>query len=321
MKYSIMIEGQNGLTWPRWQRLVEAVDRAGFAGLFRSDHFTNADPPDKDSLEMVVSLTYAASHSRRIRFGPLVAPVSFRDPIMLARQAAALDDLSGGRMVLGLGAGWQQREHELFGYELGDMRTRMDRFEEAMEVVTRLLRTSEPVELNGRFYRLRGARLLPRPERPNSPLILIGGAGKKRTLPLVSKYADEWNTTRLSPEEFHERSELLDELLRQNGRQPSGLRRSMMTSVFYAHDEEELQQHLTKLRASRPQFEGKTLHEVLEMAQESDLFVGTIEQLREQFARYEAVGADELMLRWTDMDDLERLEEFGEALGLHAQQV
>ena len=84
---SIMIEGQNGLTWPHWKRIVSEVEDLGFAGLFRSDHFTNARPPDKDSLEMVVSLTYLADHTQRIHFGPLVAPISFRDPRMLARQA------------------------------------------------------------------------------------------------------------------------------------------------------------------------------------------------------------------------------------------
>src|SRR5713226_8471683 len=114
---SIMIEGQMGLTWPHWKRIVSEVEDLGFAGLFRSDHFTNSRPPDKDSLEMVVSRTYLADHTQRIRFGPLVAPLSVRHPTLLARQAAALDDLSGGRMILGVGAGWQERELTLFGHE------------------------------------------------------------------------------------------------------------------------------------------------------------------------------------------------------------
>src|SRR5260370_11270358 len=108
---SIQIEGQNGLTWPHWKRLVAEVEGLGFAGLFRSDHFTNAQPPDRDSLEMVVSLTYLADHTQRIHFGPLVAPISFRDPPMLARQAAALDDLSGGRMKLGGRGGLPEPRH------------------------------------------------------------------------------------------------------------------------------------------------------------------------------------------------------------------
>src|SRR5205085_8928541 len=111
--------------------------------MFRSDHFTNARPPDKDSLEMVVSLAYLADHTQRIHFGPLVAPLSVRTPSLLARQAAALDDLSGGRMILGVGAGWQEREHHLFGYNLGDVPTRMARLEEGLEVITRLFHSNE----------------------------------------------------------------------------------------------------------------------------------------------------------------------------------
>src|SRR2546422_7073613 len=198
---SIMIEAQDGLTWTRWKRLVAEVERLGFAGLFRSDHFTNAEPPDKDSLEMVVSLTYLADHTQRIHFGPLVAPLSFRHPTLLARQAAALDDLSGGRMILGVGAGWQEREHQLFGHDLGDVPTRMARLEEGLEVITRLLRSDEPVTFGGRFFQYRGATLLPRPQRPGGPRILIGGNGIKRTLPLVVRYADIWNGSFLPPEE------------------------------------------------------------------------------------------------------------------------
>src|SRR6266566_1763465 len=99
---SIQIEGQNGLTWPHWKALASEIETLGFAGLFRSDHFTNARPPDKDSLEMIVSLAYLADHTQRIHFGPLVAPISFRHPTLLARQAAALDDLSGGRRIVNI---------------------------------------------------------------------------------------------------------------------------------------------------------------------------------------------------------------------------
>jgi len=107
LEIAIMIEGQNGLTWRTWQNIAAAVEELGFAGLYRSDHFTNADGPDKDSLECWTSLTWLASHTHRIEFGPLVSPVSVRNPALTARMAAAVDDLSGGRLTLGLGAGWQ----------------------------------------------------------------------------------------------------------------------------------------------------------------------------------------------------------------------
>src|SRR5919204_6526701 len=234
---SIMIEAQDGVNWPIWKRLVEEVEALGFPGMFRSDHFTNARPPEKDSLEMVVSLTYLADHTKRIHFGPLVAPLSVREPTMLARQAAAIDDLSGGRMLLGLGAGWQEREHTLFGHELGDIPTRMARLEEGIEVVTRLLRSDEPVTFEGRFFQLRGATLLPRPQRPGGPRIMVGGSGPKRTLPLAARYADVWNGTFLTPDDFRARSAMLDDLARAAGRRPGDIRRTMMTALLFARDQ------------------------------------------------------------------------------------
>src|SRR5258706_15600070 len=153
---SIMIEGQNGLTWPHWKRIVREVEDLGFAGLFRSDHFKHAQPPDDDSLEMIVSLTYLADHTQRIHFGSLVAPVTFRDPVLLARQAAALDDLSGGRLILGVGAGWQAREHHLFGYTFGDVPTRIERLPEGLGGNTGLLRRGQPGRSEGAFVRLGG---------------------------------------------------------------------------------------------------------------------------------------------------------------------
>jgi F420-dependent oxidoreductase-like protein len=236
MDISLMIEGQNGLTWQRWQRIVAEAEDLGFAGLFRSDHFTNMSPPDIESLEMIVSLAYVAMHTKRVHFGPLVAPLSFRNPILLARQAAALDDLSGGRMILGLGAGWQEREHEVFGFDLGDVPTRMQRLSEGLEVITRLLKSDEPVTYEGRFYHLRGATLLPRPQRPGGPRILIGGNGVKRTLPLAARYADIWNATFLPPNEFRERADRLDTLLVEAGRQPGDVRRTLMYFGFQGYE-------------------------------------------------------------------------------------
>ena len=105
LEIAIMIEGQNGLTWSHWQKIAHLVEDVGFVGLFRSDHFTNGNPPEMDSLELWTSLTWLASNTSRIEFGPLVTPFSFRHPVQTARMASAVDDLSNGRLVLGLGAG------------------------------------------------------------------------------------------------------------------------------------------------------------------------------------------------------------------------
>lgn len=311
---SVMVEGQQGLNWGRWKRLVAEVDALGFYGFYRSDHFTDPRPPDVDSLEMLVSMTYLAGNSERVRFGPLVSPVSFRDPVMLARQAAALDDLSGGRMVLGVGAGWQEREHNMFGYPLGDMRTRMNRLEEALQVITRLLRSDGPVTFEGEHYTLRDAMLLPRPQRPGDPPILIGGSGPKRTLPLVARYADIWNSLRRSPEEFRELNTRLDELVRAEGRELGEVRRTLFTEVIFATDESDLEGLLSRRLMSGSDHAGKTSPDLFEELRARNTIVGTPAMIQEQVAAYEAAGVQEIVLRWTKLDDLERLHAFGEAV-------
>jgi F420-dependent oxidoreductase-like protein len=242
---AIMIEGQDGLTWPRWQNLADAVEKLGFSGLFRSDHFTNGSPPDKDSLELWVSLTWLASHTERIEFGPLVSPVSFRPPAFTARMASAVDDLSGGRLVLGLGAGWQVREHEMYGFDLLEPGPRFDRFEEGLEVITRLLNSDAPVTFEGRYFQLRVATLLPRPARPGGPRIAIGGNGQNRTLPLVARYAGEWNAVYIPATRISELNQKLDSLLDLAGRSHTSVRRSAMLGCVHGRTAEQVNEKLT----------------------------------------------------------------------------
>ena len=316
---SLMLEGQYVVTWPHWKNLVAEAEDLGFAGMFRSDHFTNASPPDLDSLEMIVSLTYLADHSQRMHFGSLVAPLSMRDPVMLARQAAALDDLSHGRMILGLGAGWQEREHHLFGFELGDIPTRIARFEEGLEVVTRLLKSDEPVTYEGHFFQLRGASLLPRPQRPGGPRILIGGTGPKRTLPLVARYADIWNASFLSPDEFRKHSAILDGLLGEAGRKPGDVKRTLMRGLFFGRDMAELDRRL-RWRSEDSDYMEKSLQEVIDiLATRNHEIVGTADMVIEQIKKYEAAGVEELMLQWFDLDDIDGLRAFAKSVLPHVQ--
>ena len=311
---SIMIEGQDGLTWARWKKLVDEVEALGFAGLYRSDHFTNARPPDKASLEMIVSLTYLADHTQRITFGPLVAPFSFRNPMLLARQAAALDDLSGGRMYLGLGAGWQEREHTLFGFDLGDIPTRMARFEEGLEVVTRLLKSDDPITFEGRFYQLRGATLLPRPQRPGGPRIVVGGNGIKRTLPLAARYAGAWNGNFLAPAGFRERSTALDTLLQAAGRKPSDVRRTLMLGLFFGNDRRELDGVLS-WRRNVPDLADIPLDDVIEAIHaQGRALAGTPEHIVRQIEAYADAGVEEVMVQWFDTDNIKSLRNFAESV-------
>jgi F420-dependent oxidoreductase-like protein len=300
IELAIMLEGQNGVTWDRFRRIAALAEDLGFAGLYRSDHFTNASPPDKDSLELWVSLTWLASHTTRIEFGPLVTPTSFRDPVFTARLGKDVDDLSGGRLHLGVGAGWQEREHSKFGYDLLDLDGRFARFEEGLEVITRLLRQDGPVTFAGEFYRLSEAALLPRPQRPGGPPILIGGNGLRRTLPLVARYADMWNAIFLTPAAFREHSQALDDLLRARGRQPGDVHHSMMTGLWFGRDAA-IQQRLD----AHPRL--KTRQQV----REAGVIVGDVSEVVDQLGELEQAGVQRIMLQWLDLDDLAGLERLG----------
>ncbi len=300
MDVAIMIEGQNGLNWARWQRLVPAVEALEFAGLYRSDHFTNANPPDKDSLELWVSLTWLATHTARLQFGPLVTPASFRHPVMTARMATAVNDLSGGRLTLGVGAGWQEREHTNYGFDLLSLPRRFARFQEALEVITRLLNTNEPVSWTGKYFRLHEAVLLPRPHRSGGPPMLVGGNGISRTLPLAARYAHEWNAVFIPSARFRELSARLDALLQARGRPPSTFRRSLMTGCVFGRNDGDLEQKL----------HGRTIAEL----RNRGVVVGTSSAVVDQLGDLAEAGAQRVMLQWLDLDDLDGLEALANAV-------
>jgi F420-dependent oxidoreductase-like protein len=296
---AVFLEGQNGLTWERWQRIAAASEELGFAGLYRSDHFTNASPPDKESLELWVSLTWLASNTKRIEFGPVVSPISFRNPTFTARMAAAVDDLSGGRLSLGLGAGWQEREHNNYGFDLLPKSQRFERFEEGIKVISSLLQSDQPVDFSGKYYHLEEGIILPRPQRSGGPPILIGGNGMKRTLPLTARYAREWNALMATPERFEELNHHLDELLADQSRAAGEVRRSMMVGCIFANDENQLQERV----AARTKGE-----RTAEDLRERGMIVGTADQMAEQINQLAQVGVQRVMLQWIDLDDLDGLE-------------
>ena len=306
VELSISMEGWFGLQWPQWKRLAHAVEDLGFAGLYLSDHSVMPAPPDYPSLEMIVALTYLADHTDRIRFGSMVSPLSIRDPVLLARQAAALDDLSDGRMILGVGTGWAQREHTMFGYELGDIPTRFARLEEGLEVITRLLRSDSPVSFDGQFFRLQGA-VLPPTRRRGGPPIMIGGSGPKRTLPLVARFADVWNAQVVGPAQVRDRSAVLDGLLVAAGRRPEDVRRTQNVPVLCWRTPAEL---ALRIRGYSRYSDWRELSvdELAEVIRTAPGFVGTPEVVVEQIRTFEAAGISEISLQWTAADDIEGLE-------------
>jgi F420-dependent oxidoreductase-like protein len=310
IEIAIMIEGQNGLNWPRWQRLARAVEELGFTGLYRSDHYTNTSPPDLDSLELWISLTWLASHTQRIEFGSLVSPVSFRHPTMTARMAAAVDDLSGGRLHLGLGAGWQEREHKNYSWELLDITERFHRFQEGLDVITLLFENDEAVDYEGDYYHLRDAILLPRPQRPGGPPIIIGGNGPKLTLPLVARYANEWNGVYVTPDRYAELNSRLDEYLQHRERKPSDVRRSIMVGCEFGRDAKQVQQKVKQRSA------GKLTQAEL---RRRGLVVGTADEIAEQINAYSRAGVQRIMLQWLDLDDLDSLAALAKGI-LHLQE-
>jgi len=299
LEVAIFLEGQNGLNWPRWQRMAEAVERLGFVGLYRSDHFTNANPPDKDSLEMWISLAWLASHTDRIDFGPLVSPISFRHPAFTARMAAAIDDLSGGRLVLGLGAGWQEREHTNYGFDLLEINDRFDRFEEGLEIVKLLLNSNNATDFEGQYFQLQEGILLPRPQRPGGPTILIGGNGRKRTLPMTARYAQEWNALMTTPQEFSSLNQHLDGLLVEQSRDPGEVKRSMMVGCIFGCDDTQVEQRV----AERTKGERSA-----DDLRQRGVIVGTPSEIAAQLIQLEQAGVQRVMLQWIDLDDIEGLE-------------
>ena len=299
LEVAIFLEGQNGLNWPRWQRMAEAVERLGFIGLYRSDHFTNANPPDKDSLEMWISLAWLASHTDRIDFGPLVSPISFRHPAFTARMAAAIDDLSGGRLVLGLGAGWQEREHTNYGFDLLEINDRFDRFEEGLEIVRLLLNSDDAADFDGQYFQLQEGILLPRPQRPGGPPILIGGNGRKRTLTMTARYAQEWNALMTTPQEFSSLNQHLDGLLVEQSRDPGEVKRSMMVGCIFGSDDTQVEQRV----AERTKGERSA-----DDLRQRGVIVGTPSEIAAQLIQLEQAGVQRVMLQWIDLDDIEGLE-------------
>jgi F420-dependent oxidoreductase-like protein len=299
IEVAIMIEGQNGLNWQRWQRIAGTVEDCGYAGLYRSDHYTNANPPDLDSLECWTSLTWLAAHTRRIEFGPLVSPVSFRHPTQTARMAAALDDLSGGRLTLGIGAGWQEREHTNYGWDLLTTSERFLRLDEGLFVISSLLKSDTPVDFSGKYFHIKDAILLPRPARPGGPPILVGGNGIRRTLPLVAKYAQEWNSLMIPPAEFTRLNHQLDEYILQLGRQVEEVHRSMMTGCIFGADPLQVEQKVhQRTHGARS---------VADLRQRG-LVVGTVDEIVAQLKQLANVGVQRVMLQWLDLDDITGLE-------------
>jgi alkanesulfonate monooxygenase SsuD/methylene tetrahydromethanopterin reductase-like flavin-dependent oxidoreductase (luciferase family) len=304
MRVGFMIEGQEGLTWERWLRLLEAAEDMGYESLCRSDHLTGLFGDSKrPSLETWTSLTVVALRTRRIRFGPMVSPVTFYQPALLAKMAVALDTLSGGRMDLGLGGGWNEHEHAMFGIPLPPIKERLDRLEAAARYV-RALGVGEPVTLDQPYYPLHKAENYPLPTYGRLRLV-IGGRGEKRTLRIAAEFADEWNVTRVDPDGFRQKREVLAKHCAAVRRDPETITRSLMIPLAIGRDRADVAQRIAAARAT---FSQMPADEAAWRA--ASFLVGTPGEVVDSLRAWEAAGVQRVVLQMLDQEDLAAIELF-----------
>jgi F420-dependent oxidoreductase-like protein len=303
MKLGVMIEAQEGIGWDEWQRLVRLTEDLGYESLWRSDHFFSLfGSRTRDALETFVSLTYAAQNSRRIRFGPLVASMTFRHPAIVARMAAAIDQLSGGRLILGLGAGWNVAEHEAFGIPLLPPGPRLRALEEGVRVIKALL-SEDGASVAGRRFEVRDAYVNPKPAQRPLP-ILIGGGGEQRTLEIVARHADEWNVGGQSHEVYANKLRVLEAHCDKAGRDPATIARSIMAGYVAGESDAEVQRQWDAAQERLPPERRRSLRD----AQAAGALAGTPSQLVEQIEAWEAQGVSRIMLQNRQMPEDRTLE-------------
>lgn len=308
MRLCLMIEGQEGVTWPQWVALARACEQHGIPALFRSDHYLNLDGrhPERGSLDAWATLNAMAALTSTVRLGTLVSPATFRHPSMLAKTVATADHVSGGRIELGLGAGWHEREHEAFGFPFPPTRERMEILEEQLRVVLGSW-SQEPFSFDGRHYTLRALDAQPKPiQRPHPPLI-IGGTAGPRSAALAARYADEYNTVFPTPGDVRERKARVDRACEQAGREPIPF--SVMTGVIVGADSGEVRTRVGRIA----RLQGSSADQLLADPPRGWV-VGTVEEAAEQLIALREAGVSRVMCQQLLHDDLDAVALLGEEL-------
>ena len=295
-----MIEGQEGVTWDDWVRLAHVTEQHGLEGLFRSDHYTAIIRPDADAHDAWATLAGLAAITKRIRLGTLVSPATFRHPSVLARMAATVDNISDGRVEVGMGSGWYEREHEAHGFPFLDGKERFALFAEQVEVVVQSWTTEERFDHDGPAYRLRSQLALPRPvQRPHPPLVL-GGTVKPRFAALAAQYATEVNTLGAPNEELRERRAALDRACTEIGRDPATLGYSVMTSCFLGETTADVLDRIARFQSMR----GDDTDAGTVVRERRDRWlVGTVDEVAERIEELRAVGVSRVFLQHLNHDD------------------
>jgi F420-dependent oxidoreductase-like protein len=302
MRICLMIEGQEGVSWDEWVALARACEEHGLEGLFRSDHYASLmREEERGSLDAWATLTALAAVTERIRLGSMVSPVTFRHPSQLAKAVATADHVSGGRVELGLGAGWNEREHRAYGFPFPELPVRLTMLVEQLEVVHRQW-TEEVVDFDGEYYRLESVRALPKPVQHPRPPLIVGGAARRGTVEPAVRFADEYDTVFASPDECRRRRARIDEACERAGRDPASLTFSVMTGCVIGADRDEVQERGRQLM-ERVGADGDVGRFLAERAERS--IVGTLDEVREQLAAYEDAGVERIFLQHLVHGDLD----------------
>ena len=310
MQLCLMIEGQEGVSWAQWLALARTCERHGISTLFRSDHYMNLDGqhPERGALDAWGTICGLAAVTSRLRLGTMVSPASFRHPSQLAKLVATADHISGGRVELGLGAGWHEREHAAYGFPFADTRTRMDVLEEQLQVVLGAWDppSAPPFSFSGEHYQLEDLDARPKPiQSPHPPLILGGSAGP-RSVALAARYADEYNTVFPTVEEVRERRARVEQACEHAGRDPMAF--SIMTGVLVGSDQAQLRE-----RARRLGEMGSDPSELIDDPP-SGWIVGTVDQAVQQLRALSEAGVSRVMCQQLVHDDLDAVALLGDVL-------
>lgn len=304
MRLALMIEGQEGVTWEDWQALAAAAESGGYDALFRSDHYVGLmGDESRGALDAWATINALAATTSTLRLGTLVSPATFRHPSELAKVATTADHVSGGRVEIGMGAGWNEREHAAYGFRFPDVGERFDILEEQVEIVRGL--TSQPTfSFSGAHYELAEMQPQPRPVQDPPPLIIGGNAGP-RSAALAARFADEYNTLGAGPDEVATRVSALRQACEDVDRDPATLTVSVMAGVLVGTSADEvvakagrLLEHLGRDADPAEFVDGRRGTWVL----------GTPAEAAEVVASYAAVGVDRIMLQHLVHTDLETVE-------------
>jgi F420-dependent oxidoreductase-like protein len=310
MRVCLMIEGQEGVTWEEWARIAALTEAAGLEGLFRSDHYTAIIKEQAAAHDAWATLAGLAALTSRIRLGTLVSPGTFRHPSVLARMAVTVDHISGGRVEVGMGAGWYEREHLAHGFPFEDARARFDRFAEQVEIVVRSW-TEDDVDHAGPLYRLESQTALPRPVQEPHPPLILGGTVKRRFAELAARHADEVNTLGATNDELRDRKARLDRACADAGRDPETLGFSVMTACFLGADRAEVVDRVRRFLAVQG---GGGDPEALVEERSGRWLVGTVDEVAGRIDELREIGVSRVFLQHLNHADDAMVELVGREL-------